>query len=104
MGATTFLKIAKGKTAQEAFTDARNKALYDHGHSGYSGTIAEKHEFTLIPFKGNSEVRADNIKEARRFADGLIDDDDRRISDKWGPAGCIELGEGEYLFFGWASE
>jgi hypothetical protein len=104
MGASTFLNIAKGKTAQEAFTTAREQALYDYGHSGYSGTIAEKSSFVVVPFKGNSELRTDNIKEARRFADGLIDAGDPRIDDKWGPAGCIDLGEGEFLFFGWASE
>jgi len=26
-----------------------------------------------------------------------------RIDSKWGPAGCIALGDNTYLFFGWAS-
>jgi len=111
MGAVDFSHFAKGKTAQEAFIAARDQAHYDHGHAGYTGTIAEKHSFVMIPFQPpEPEQNADPqaILKRRRamaedFAYTLIDDDDRRIVDKWGPAGCIDLGGGEYLFFGWAS-
>ena len=42
------------------------------------------------------------------LADALIEIGDRRIRDKWGPAGCIDLTprkkrDKEFLFFGWAS-
>ena len=42
------------------------------------------------------------------IADVLIEIGDRRIRDKWGPAGCIDLTprktrDKEFLFFGWAS-
>lgn len=46
---------------------------------------------------------------AHAYSDYLIDKGDRRIDDKWGPAGCICLKKpegttpGEWLFFGWAS-
>lgn len=48
---------------------------------------------------------------ADEVANALIDMDDRRICDKWGPAGCIDLTPKltgkrkpkEFLFFGWAS-
>lgn len=106
MGACTFTDVAKGSTAKEAFENATSDARYEHGHGGYTGTIAEKHSFTIIPFtspsgaeKGTPEFR----KEVGRYADQLIEDDDYRVTDKWGPAGCIDLGNGEYLFFGWAS-
>ena len=95
MGADTFTTRAKGKTPKEAFAAALDQAQYDHGHSGYSGTIAEKHAFTVIPLPQGKEPGA--------YAYELIDARDRRIDDKWGPAGCIDLGKGEYLFFGWAS-
>ncbi len=39
-----------------------------------------------------------------RYAEQLVEDQDGRIDDKWGPAGCIDLGNDRYLFFGWASE
>ena len=50
--------------------------------------------------------------EPMEIANALIDMGDRRIDDKWGPAGCIDLtpkltGKRKpkrFLFFGWASE
>jgi hypothetical protein len=27
----------------------------------------------------------------------------RAVDDKWGPAGCIDLGDGRFAFLGWAS-
>ncbi len=95
MGASVFFEQARGKTADEAFARAVEQACYDHGHSGYSGTIAEKQNFTMIPVpKGEDPVA---------FANRLIDEADSRVNDKWGPAGCLDLGDGEFLFFGWAS-
>lgn len=96
MGATTFFHEAKGKTATEAFNNAREDALYDYGHSGYTGTIAEKHKFTVIPLPEG--------KSAAQYANELIDADDKRIEDKWGPAGAIQIDKESWLFFGWASE
>lgn len=95
MGANTFSVTVKGKSAQTAFAAARKEALYQHGHSGYSGSIAEKQEFVVITMPKGTDARA--------FADKLIEARDSRIDDKWGPAGCISLGNNEYLFFGWAS-
>jgi hypothetical protein len=95
MGASDFQIKAKGKDAKEAFTNAVLQAEYDHGHAGYTGTIAEKTEFEMIPLP-----KGVNPEE---YASNLIDEGDPRIDDKWGPAGCFDLGNGEYLFFGWAS-
>jgi hypothetical protein len=93
MGATTFIQTESGKTAREAFENAREQAGYDHGHAGYTGTIAEKNDFTMF--------KVPEGKDADDYADELIDDDKL---GKWGPAGCIDLGDDEYMFFGWASE
>lgn len=95
MGGTTFGCKARGKTAREAFQQARAKALYDHGHAGYTGTIAEKHAFTLIKVPSDTDPIT--------YANDLMDDGDPRVDDKWGPAGCLDLGNGEFYFFGWAS-
>ena len=95
MGAESFITYARGDTAEEAFRAAVSEAQWDYGHSGYSGTIAEKDGFVMIALP-TGEDPCD-------FAFALINNDDSRIGDKWGPAGCIDLGKGKYLFFGWAS-
>jgi len=95
MGGTTFFITSKGDTAKEAFQNAVAEAQYESGHGGYTGTIAEKRSFTMIPFPAG--------KDAYDYAYELIDNCDRRIDDKWGPAGCFALGDGQYAFFGWAS-
>lgn len=98
MGSDVFMVISKSKNAQEAFKAARDKAFYDYGHRGYSGTIAEKDSFVMIPVSALPEGMT-----YIDYANLLIDKADERIDDKWGPAGCIDCGNGEYLFFGWAS-
>ena len=96
MGATTFMTKARGKSPAAAFNEAVERALYLHGHAGYTGTIAEKYEFTVItpPPDGTT---------AEQYARDLLDEGDPRIDDKWGPAGCIKIDADTYLFFGWAS-
>jgi hypothetical protein len=102
MGAADFITKAVGKTAKEAFNNARNDALYEYGHGGYTGTIAEKHSFDMVG-------SANGLHAAFGLAQDLLDADDPRIEDKWGPAGCIrvdgaeEYGKRVYVFFGWAS-
>lgn len=41
MGASEFMTTAKGRTAEEAFRAAREEALYEHGHGGYTGSVGE---------------------------------------------------------------
>lgn len=83
--------------AQEAFEHAKSNAVWEHGHGGYTGTIAEKYDFRMIATV-NTEEEADNI------AADLFEKGDPRIEDKRGPAGCIEVrgDEGGWLFFGYA--
>ena len=95
MGSESFSHQAEGKSAKDAFQKARKQALYDRGHDGYTGTIAEKDAFIMIELPKGQEAEA--------YADKLIDEADKRIDDKWGPAGCIQIKKNLYLFFGWAS-
>jgi len=109
MSAETFFHFSSGNTAQEAFIAAVEEAEYDHGHSGYTGTIAEKDTFVMIPMPKKRFTKGD----AEAYANELIRIHDGRIDDKWGDAGCIDCGQsrekgavtGEhlFLFFGWAS-
>lgn len=97
MGASQFVVVGKGKSAVAAFNSRVEKALYEYGHSGYTGTIAEKDRFVIIPCPSDIDPET--------YAYQLLKDGDPRISDKWGPAGCIVINKEnkEYLFFGWAS-
>lgn len=102
MGACTFYTESTGRNAKEAFDSAVQEAQYEYGHGGYTGTIAEKGSFTSIPLPEGQDPYT--------RAEELIDKQDRRVDDKWGPAGCIEMPKKEgqterrFLFFGWASE
>jgi len=98
MGGTDFYTVGEGTTIDAAFRIAIEEAQYQTGHGSYSGTISEKTEFTLIPdseWKGKFKPGA--------YARKLVDEDDERVADKWGPAGAIKLEEGRWLFFGIAS-
>ena len=96
MGATTFTATASGRNAREAFQAARAEAQRAFGDEGYTGSIAEKDSFVMIPLPAG----ADPLREANKLIEAM----DRRIADKWGPAGCFDLGNGQFYFFGWASE
>lgn len=95
MGACDFFTVGNGPTARDAFLFAKEEALYESGHDGYSGTIAEKSSYRMIELPEG--------KDAFDYAEELLDNDDSRISDKWGPAGCIKIKEGSFLFFGCAA-
>lgn len=94
MGASDFYTKSKGKTVEEAFRSAVEEAQWNYGHRGYTGTIADKMSYVVIPYRGK-----DPVKHAER----LVHERDKRVDDKWGPAGAIKTGKGEWLFFGWAS-
>lgn len=128
MGATTFTHIAKGTTPETAFREAVEAAAYEYGHGGYTGTIAEKPSF--IQFARPDLPNGVDLEDAIEWSLGLTDEEDqgpiklgygddavvldedisdelrrigRNLDSKWGPAGCIALGDDRYLFFGWAS-
>ena len=107
MGAATFKQTGHGRNARDAFFKAREDAAYEHGHGGYTGTLAEKNDFVEIrdvPGLGSADNEHAAKLIAHAHADRLLQDDDPRISDKWGPAGCIQISSNTWLFFGWASD
>lgn len=91
MGACEFFTTRMGqfRSADEAFKDAREEALYDHGHEGYTGSIAEKREFKMVPVPD----KTDPTKFAIECSENL---NGKFWGDKWGPAGCVEV-TGEWL-------
>lgn len=101
MGADVFYEVYPGKNANEAFASAVHDAKYDHGHAGYTGSIAEKDDFVMV-----SKQVFDSRSDAADYANKLIEEGDPRIDDKWGPAGCVSFKQNDkimYMFFGWAS-
>lgn len=101
MGAEEFRQISYGQTAEEAFRKAIESAQYDYGHAGYTGSIAEKNEFVMVPFNGTES-------EAYDFVDKLLEEDNQKYCSKWGPCGCVDAepdrkGTRIFLFFGVAS-
>lgn len=85
MGSANFETYATGRTPKEAFNSAVEQALYEHGHEGYTGTIAEKENFTIITPPSSWKGRE------MEYAELLLEEEDERISNKWGPAGCIHV-------------
>ncbi|MFF4507647.1 hypothetical protein [Streptomyces sp. NPDC001401] len=101
MGALDFYTTATGTDMQTAFNTARAQAEWEYGTSGYTGTIAEKDEVTLLDEPKRSE------QDAVGRAKELLDGDDPRVSGKYGPAGALPItavdGSGAWLFFGVAA-
>jgi len=95
MGSADFIIDANGKDANAAFKNACDEARHEHGHGGYTGTIAEKTSFKMLD-NGSEEIG--------EFIERLLMTEGSPVHDKWGDAGCIKVGEGEFVFFGWASE
>ena len=119
MGATNYTTVARGKDAKEAFESAVTNAQWNHGHGGYTGTIAEKNSFVL--FQRPKGVRLTTVKKV--IHDMAASWDEKEITklekkypkfpvrqmvqvwdDKWGPSACMELKPKTYIFFGMASE
>jgi hypothetical protein len=100
MGAEDFTNRVKASSAQEAFRIATEEARYNYGHAGYTGTIAEKSDFVMLK---PSPERLEEIKSKGWIPYEPDDPLWEKVDDKWGPAGCIDLKDGTFLFFGWAS-
>ena len=112
------MNSGKGKTAQIAFDKVVEQAQWEHGHGGYSGTIAEK--YNMVEFPRPKGMRAKTVVDAVHVISRIgyavcVQDVQARYpklpiaamfevyDSKWGPALAIELAKGEYLFAGWAS-
>ena len=104
MGAEQFFTRETGATAREAFKNAVEEAQYEHGHGGYTGTIAEKDGFTM------SRKPADFPAQSWAGMVDMFDEDDtdqehyyelkrdfKVYDDKWANALCIE-DNGSFIF------
>jgi hypothetical protein len=130
MGAATFGEVGEGADAETVFRALVKSAAYEHGHGGYTGTIAEKTKMRMVtPPAGITDEKA-IIRWADSLLKGETDEDGEGtgefgwVQDKWGPAACVELPAAptpkltaarkkagkpapatrRFYFFGWASE
>ena len=107
MGAAEFSEEGFGRDVDEAFVGARDRAQWEHGHAGYSGTIAEKGEVIELDRKAFGRLKArrvaDLFSEAEAAGKGpAVRELYKRLgalaapamgayTDKWGPALAIGL-------------
>ena len=83
---------------RERFQEVVSDCLYNHGHAGYTGTLAEKdpNELEIIEELDGVKREAWDLKEARKHAEGH--------NDKWGPAFAYRLMDGSWYIAGWCSD
>ncbi|AEJ38747.1 hypothetical protein TPY_0548 [Sulfobacillus acidophilus TPY] len=103
MGARPFFAYAEASDVQEAFRAAVAEAQWLYGHSGDTGTIAEKDAVRVV-----TPPRPMTDDETCVWAETLLNEgpDDPQldwIEDKWAPAAAVRLNAGGWLFFGWAA-
>lgn len=113
MGAEEFYTEGYGASVQDAFDLAREQAKHEHGHSGYTGTLAEKDNFVIL-----TSMIFDSAEDAKGWARALLfngpshSPDESTVHSKYGPAGAVRFGLSEdeeddglqrWLFFGVAS-
>lgn len=104
MGAEQFRQTTKAKTAEEAFKQLQEKARYDYGHAGYTGTIAEKPSFRI--FTPPEGMTPQEFIIALEFSDSYKENIKKAwecYGDKWGPAVCVRKDEETWTFLGLAS-
>lgn len=103
MGAADFRTIGFGKTAEDAFRQACDDAAWEHGHGGYTGTIAEKRSFREIkpPTPRTNAIKAANwiacatdssmVKQVPAKHRIWAENFRNAYLDKWGDALAIEV-------------
>jgi hypothetical protein len=80
MGGCDFMFKVNGNDLNKAFSEAVDQAAWEHGHGGYSGTIAEKPSVEL------------RKKEPMLMGDAdVFAEEDIENNDKWGSAFAIPL-------------
>ena len=103
MGATDFNTVSLGRDAQSAFNNAVQSARHEYGHGGYTGTIAEKHQFVAVecPARVTTDKLAGWIEgweDAGKVPAKhrpLVERLQRVYEDKWGAAVCLIPGPSE---------
>lgn len=96
MGAAEFTAVSDNDDVSRAFAELTTEARHEHGHGGYTGTIAEKDTYRVF------RIQPHTLEEADQIAYDYLERDTGKFCDKYGPAGAIKLHKG-WLFFGVAA-
>ena len=83
MGASGFFDYGKGTNANAIFNALREDAQHEHGSRGYTGSIAEKHSFTVVSRTPMPLSYWQSNAAQDKFGEG----------DKWGDALCAPYAE-----------
>lgn len=109
MGGVNFDCYSPITDPQEAFSALKQDAAWEHGHGGYTGTIAEKPGFVIRNATPMSK------KAAQEFIYGVresaapyskVTRGDYEDNNKWGDAYAVPISAedgGGWMFYGWAS-
>jgi hypothetical protein len=106
MGAEQYVDIGRGKDMVDAFWKVVEASLYENGHGGYTGTIAEKGSVreikVTVPQEYIDKHDGDLVWASEDYAWELINEDGF-WDDKWGPSAGFHIKDDIYCFFGLAS-
>lgn len=120
MGASEFYGIHVGPDPRSTFSRAVDEAAWENGHGGYSGSLAEKHDYVVLTlpdlpagvtpydlvetclnygdftsFQLYRKPRGEDGKVVEVSIPPTLASQMKRISeavdDKWGPAGLIDV-------------
>jgi hypothetical protein len=102
MGGNSFYTRKSAKTAEVAFKALVEEARHEHGHGGYTGSIAEKFDFLMVELLSGETPAACVLR--------CVNDECHWSNEKWEAAACIDTGPDPkepgnriFLFFGVAS-
>lgn len=85
-GGSDFMMYVPISDVKKAFREAVSEARHESGHGGYTGTIAEKSDYSVRSH--------DSMTQAQAFA---FADRDIERNQKWGPAFAVPVSEGQVL-------
>ena len=95
MGATNIYHEVNGNSMSEAYESAVEDCLHMYGNDCYNGTISTTEGFVdkTQRFKNN------HGGDMNSFEKEALDN-----TQKWDEVWGVDMGEGKYVFIGWAAE
>lgn len=88
MGGCDFSNEGKGRNVRDVFHNLVDSAKHEYGHGGYTGSIAEKNGFTIIPQPTQADLR-EVLKRDLEYAERSIQISNADIAkNKASPSAC----------------